>query len=155
MIDKRRFKDVGNSLEEFAYEFLVVCPNCSKQCKVLLDGISDTNKLFQPRKAICIHCGFAKKWNGDKISAGEPYDWYFGFPLWLQISCRDEILWALNADHLDFLEDYVSAKQREQLPNKNRSLISRLPVWVKSAKNRGEILKCIQKLREKLQRLNK
>lgn len=51
------------------------------------------------------------------------------------------ILWAYNRDHLDFLEDYVQATLREGLPEqapavfKNKTAASRLPKWIKRAKN--------------------
>lgn len=45
---------------------------------------------------------------------------------------------------------YVEAELRERIPNINKSVASRLPQWIKSAKNRDEILKCIRKLRKEL-----
>jgi hypothetical protein len=66
----------------------------------------------------------------------------------LQIPCCSEILWAYNAKHLDFLEGFVTAELREAYPN--QTLASRLPEWMKLAKNREEILKCIRKLRKTL-----
>jgi hypothetical protein len=58
------------------------------------------------------------------------------------------VLWALNEDHLDSLEDFVSAHMREAYPN--ATMASRLPEWMKSAKNREDVLKCIRKLRATL-----
>ena len=80
----------------------------------------------------------------------------FGYPVWLQSDCCGETLYALNYEHLQFLEDYVSAKIRERgIENKeefyyrNRTLESRLPQWIKSAKNRERILKTIENLKKK------
>ncbi len=81
---------------------------------------------------------------------GGNFDWYFQEPLWLQTECCGETLWAYNEKHLEFIENYVAAKLRARIPNQNRSLASRLPKWIKSAKNRDEILKAIGKLKEKL-----
>jgi hypothetical protein len=88
--------------------------------------------------------------NFKQISIGGNFDWYFGLPLWLQISCCRETLWAYNYKHLEFIENYVSANLRERTPNLNKSVASRLPKWIKSAKNRDEILKAIKKLKSKL-----
>ena len=50
----------------------------------------------------------------------------------------------------DFLERYVSADLRERTPNANRSMASRLPRWIKSAKHRDEVMRAIRRLRATL-----
>lgn len=75
-----------------------------------------------------------------------PFDWYFHRPLWLQTPCCGHILWAYNVEHLDFLERYVRAELRVDGPL--RRLTSRLPTWIKQAKNREEILHGCAMLRE-------
>jgi hypothetical protein len=82
--------------------------------------------------------------------AGDAVDPWFGLPLWLQTSCCGELLWARNTSHLEFLANYVAATLREREPNQNGSTVSRLPKWMKSAKNRGAIMACIAHLRETL-----
>ena len=74
------------------------------------------------------------------------FDPWFGLPLWLQAPCCGEVLWAWNRGHLDFLRQYVTASLREREPNLNRSMASRLPRWIKAAKNRDEIVRCIERL---------
>ena len=151
--ENERFSDNGELIYEFGDEFLVVCPKCSLMAKVL-SGESDSdkpiNKLFAPRKLICLNCVYREDWKVGQISIGGNVDWYFRLPLWLQISCSSETLWAYNEKHLEFIEDYVAAKLRARIPNVNKSLVSRLPNWIKLAKNRDEILKSIRKLKEKL-----
>lgn len=80
----------------------------------------------------------------------EPHDPFFGIPLWLQVPCCGEILWAYNSAHLDFLEGYVGAALRERVPRKNSSHVSRMPLWIKRAGNREAILAGLGKLRELL-----
>ena len=75
---------------------------------------------------------------------------YRGLELWLQIPCRGRTLWAFHEAHLDFLERYVAAGIRERVPYRNRSHASRLPVWMKSAKNRDEVVRCLARLRASL-----
>ena len=88
------------------------------------------------------------------MQVGGPVDWYFHPPLWLPTGCCGEILWAYNAHHLDFIENYVRATLREHARGphgwRNQALAHRLPKWMQDGQNRAGILKCIAKLRGKL-----
>lgn len=166
--ENKRFRDKNKYIHEFAGEFLIVCPQCAKRAEVVLAENIDfnpSNHLFIQRKLICSNCGYSKRKNHKGVASilfstqkdvssyvviGGNFDWYFQQSLWLQGECCGETLWAYNEKHLKFIENYVSAKLRERFPNKNSSLASRLPQWIKSAKNRDEILKTIAKLKEKL-----
>ena len=161
-----QFFDKSESIYEFSDEFLIVCPKCVLMAKVLP---VDNSEILGARKLICSNCGYSKPTNISKSSGGiasiefsrerntqsyivigGAFDWYFRELLWLQIECCGETLWAYNEKHLSFIENYVAAKIRARTPNTNKSVASRLPQWIKSAKNRDEILKAIGKLREKL-----
>ena len=83
-----------------------------------------------------------------ELAAPNPVDPWFGLPLWLQMPCSGKVLWAYNQRHLEFLRRYVTAQLREREPNFNRAIVSRLPKWLKAARNREEILKCIRALRQ-------
>ncbi len=133
---------------------LIVCPKCSKKANVILtDAQPDFAKTV---KAVCTNCGFFNEktvkerafyWNED-----EPSDSYFDYRLWLKISCCGHSLWAFNLRHLGLLEEFVSAELRENPKDSfgyaNSSISSRLPKWIKSSKNRKQILICIQKLKQ-------
>lgn len=106
---------------------------------------------------VCRHCGYNKK----TLAKGRTFHWhdedptdsYFGASLWMKTRCCGHSLWAFNRRHLELLENYVEAKLRERREYEesgwaNRSLVSRLPAWMKSAKNREEILKGLVRLRE-------
>jgi hypothetical protein len=88
------------------------------------------------------------------VALGGPVDWYFHLPLWLQTPCCGETLWAYNARHLDFLEDFVRAALRERTRGehgwRNQALRTRLPKWMLAAKNRPDVLRCLGHLRDKL-----
>ncbi|GAA4430819.1 hypothetical protein GCM10023148_35700 [Actinokineospora soli] len=84
-------------------------------------------------------------WRGD---GGVPR--FRGLELWLQIPFRGHVLWAYHEEHLDFLERYVAAAVRERQPNRNSSVASRLPAWIKSAKNRDDILRALARMRATL-----
>ncbi len=148
-----RFLDDGIKIYEFSDEFLVVCPKCESLAKVIPGEINSKKinaKLFAPRRLVCTKCVYRKDWNGKQILTGSNVDWFFRLPLWLEISCCGSILWAYNEKHLEFLEKYVSAKLRERTKKGRNSFLSKLPHWIKRAKNRDEILKAIGKLKEKL-----
>lgn len=69
-----------------------------------------------------------------------PHDPVFGLDLWLCTPFRGQVLWAYNAQHVQLLRDYVAADLRERIPNRNASIVSRLPGWIKDAKNRDALL---------------
>ena len=161
-----QFYDKGEQVYDFGDEFLIVCPKCALMAKVI--PVEDSEMLSR-RKLICSNCGFNKPTNirenadikasvefsrhkntESYIVIGGAFDWYFREPLWLQTECSGETLWAYNKTHLEFIESYVGSLLRARTPNANKSMASRLPQWIKSAKNRDEILRAIGKLREKL-----
>lgn len=132
---------------------LIYCPKCQSKAFVTLNNNDDNDKV----RLSCLSCGY----NLEKIAeertfywgAKNPTDSYFGMNLWLQTDCAGENLWAFNKRHLEYLEGFVSAKHRQRNPNnetwKNSHLGSRLPKWLKSAKNREQVLKAIEVLKVK------
>ena len=92
---------------------------------------------------------YEPKANYEVILTGDPCDWYFQLPLYLQIECSGNTLWALNLEHLNYMESYIEAEIRKSHPY-YLSVESRLPKWMKLAKNRNEVLRAIQKLKGRL-----
>lgn len=131
---------------------LVICPQCNSKALIFPDTEGTV-------KCICTKCSFYKNksnksrffyWNKEN-----PTDGYFGFNLWLQINCCGNSLWAFNNRHLNVLDSYINATLRERKTFKNQwcgnsSVVAKLPKWIKSHKNREQLIKAIQKLREKL-----
>lgn len=164
---KKQFKNQHRMLESFGYEFLVVCPNCNSKSKVISLGDYSPYGTGIIRRFLCLHCGMTKefvlknncfnqsaisygsKWNEGFINIGGTFDWYFGYPLYLQIPCCGQTLWAYNLEHLEYLKNYVQAELRENHPY-YLSVESRLPLWMKSAKNRDAVLKAISKLEQRV-----
>ncbi len=155
-----RFLDTGTKLYDFYEEFLVVCPKCASRGKVVIDEEEfaklskkkidqNRNKFFGPRKFICTKCVYRDHWSGSQIKVGSNCDWYFGFELWLEIECCGGRIWAYNLEHLQMIEDYVAAKLRERTNKGRNSFFSKLPQWIKSAKNRDEVLKAIRRIKER------
>ena len=152
---------------DFMKDIYVVCPSCGEKAVVkteeLLFNNTDENKI----KLICLKCGYNKRLkemptgiqfspNSENIISrhfviGGTIDPYFHQPLWLTNKCGENILWAYNYGHLDFLERHVEAKLRERDIEsiENKSLGSRLPKRITSKKNRELVLKVIKQLKEK------
>lgn len=141
-----RFRDYTTCLSEFEKEILIHCPQCD--CCAQSIYIKDKN-LGQ---ITCVHCAYSKTADGKIKHYGVAIDPLLSLPLWLQIPCCGEILWAYNISHLEFLEQYVQATIREGQGNTrgHHSMAVRLPRWMKLAKHRKSILKDIQHLKERL-----
>lgn len=145
-------------VQRFADEVLVRCPGCG-ECAVVLSHLGEPEyaaprsdgRLVARRRLRCQACGLSQDKFPTESVLGRPVDPFFRLPLWLQADCRGKLLWAYNAEHLDLLEAYVAARHRERgsLPG-SMSMVERLPAWLKSAKNRAEILRAIQQLRSSL-----
>ncbi|MEU1283894.1 hypothetical protein [Kitasatospora sp. NPDC005856] len=150
---ERRFTDPGTRLHEFADEVLVRCPKCGGCAVVLarLGGTCEHRRIGDrehTRRLLRCGCGHAVDAFPACRTFGGPVDPYFRLPLWLDADVRGRRLWAYNPAHLDLLESYVGAglRERTSVPG-SLSLVARLPAWVKSAKNRDEVLRTIRRLR--------
>ncbi|MBF7090105.1 hypothetical protein IUY40_00930 [Flavobacterium sp. ALJ2] len=106
-------------------------------------------------KAKCPHCNFQEEWKpktkevlqNSKVNDGLVTDTWYNLPLWFQKEVDGELFWAYNQEHIDYLERYIGADLRERNSkiNYSSSLVSRLPKFVKEAKNREKLLKIIEK----------
>lgn len=89
------------------------------------------------------------------FNQGRKTDPVFGLNLWLQDEFRGELLWAYNYEHLETLRAYIAAKLRERgisprnTIRKNTAMVGRLPDFIKKAKNREDLLRCIEALSRK------
>lgn len=152
------------SLRDFMGQFLVCCPRCGSKALVEDHGVNSNPQLT----LICSACAlaksrtkassvvFTKRIDSERFKnamlVGAPVDPHFHLPLWLQVDCRKNTLWFYNAEHMVFVEGYVQAKLRERHPLdvfRNWTLTSRLPTWIKLAKNRDVVLQGIARLKER------
>ncbi len=154
-------------LYDFIKEVYVICPACNKQAIVKSNGYPNRDKNDEDIKLICTSCGHNKRLSetpesiilksstkittGRFLRIGGSIDPYFHLPLWLTTPCCDDILWAYNYQHLDFLKTHIEAKHRERNIEEisNKSIGSRLPKWMISKKNRDAVLKSITNLYNK------
>jgi hypothetical protein len=166
----RRFQDQQVTVWDFTDEILVRCPRCQGCARIVArPGTRDRVTTWTPRRLVC-GCGYVAdhppravaSGPGHRSPQGEVADPYMGLPLWLQATCcTNQVLWAYNLRHLDFLAEFVAAKIRERSPqprppqwgspplwHQRMTMVAKLPTWLKSAKHRGEILRTIARLRQ-------
>lgn len=146
MIIPNRFQDENLTKYDFYKEVLIVCPSCSKKATTIVDFEACEAKLF------CTHCSCIKKIttkfnkNGSvEVAANR----YFDAELWLQSSFKNDVFWAYNDNHLDYLERYISATLREHKDRTGFTILEKLPKFYHEAKNREGLLKIIAKLKNK------
>ncbi|MBL8665661.1 MAG: hypothetical protein JNM29_22690 [Candidatus Odyssella sp.] len=153
---RARATDSRAPLAAFLGEVLVVCPRCAGPAvsKRRDPAARDT---LAPRRLVCRRCGHLQESRPPSVSglARTGHDDYFRLPLWLATPCCGELLWAFNARHLAALEAYALADLRERRRDpaqgwSNQSLASRLPKWVKAAKNRAEVGRALARLGARL-----
>jgi hypothetical protein len=169
MDQQGRFRDPLIRLYELAAEGIdVACPRCHGHAVDTARPTEDIRRpWWWPRRLACHGCGYSAVWNEPREGSvrrgpidpfyrlprwGGPVDPYFGCPLWLRAKCcGGQTLWAFNRRHLDLLVDYVAARLRERGPEPGgMTLVARLPEWLKSARNRDEVLRVIDRLRASL-----
>ncbi|WP_326687332.1 hypothetical protein OIE63_09325 [Streptomyces sp. NBC_01795] len=155
-----RHRDRGRWLAGFAGRILVVCAGCGGRAVVVpRPGLPPlkyfTELMVRPRRLVCAGCGAVAEWEADMRGGGlvgavlggteEPF---FRRPLWLQTRCAGHILWAYNEEHIEELAAYAGATLREHDASPTRSMIVRLPAWMKTAAHRTEVLAGLERLRE-------
>ncbi|MFD8777363.1 hypothetical protein [Streptomyces sp. NPDC059916] len=155
-----RHADRGAMLAQFAARILVVCPRCSGRAVVVPrpggpELRYSVDLLFLPRRLACARCGATAEWEperrgGARIGAtlSGPAEPFFGRPLWLQTRCAGRVLWAYGIEHVDALAGYIGARLRERgSVSSSLAMIPRLPDWMTSAANRGEVVAGLAALR--------
>ncbi|MBO0657489.1 hypothetical protein J1792_33705 [Streptomyces triculaminicus] len=146
--------------DELVGTVLVRCPRCAGVARVVPAPADPgaASVLYRPRNLVCRGCGLSRQHPGTPIvfrgGPGEVADPYFQVPLWLQVETRHGRVWAYNPEHLEMLRQFVRAPLRERGPwyerGRKMSFIARMPAWFKSAKNRGEVLRALDRLRVSL-----
>ncbi|MER5439786.1 hypothetical protein [Streptomyces sp. NPDC002790] len=161
MPSPQRFRDARHTKYHFIDHILVRCPKCTGIAHVapVVPAAQDAGiSVFARRRFVCRSCGLSRDAAGGGFSLyrgrGEATDPYFRLPLWLQAETRHGRLWAYGPEHLELIRQFVQAPLRERAPwdaqVKKMTLVARLPTWIKSAKNRNEVLRVIGRIRSSL-----
>ena len=141
-----RFHDPRATLADFASSTLVRCPRCERIAHFERRPCTPPDaegKRYPHTRLVCRSCGLCR------INTGPSYG---PWPtLWLRTGTRHGELWAYNLQHLDLIRRFVAADLRERAPwydtGQKMTLVARLPAWMKSAKNRDEVLRAVDRLR--------
>jgi hypothetical protein len=119
----------------------IYCSNCFEKFEFKSQAFKIKPLLYKTR---CPHCNFREevkpKIHEIKIESkpenGLVRDKWYNLPLWFQKEVGDNIFWAYNMNHINYLERYIEAglRERNSKVNYNSSLVAHLPKFVKSAK---------------------
>ena len=159
MPSAKRAHDDGRTLRWYFNRVLVRCPRCDARATILNiepAGTSDDRPdgTYRLQCESCTHHADVVPSPGVFANVNNRLvDPFFRAPLFLQLDTRLGTVFAYNEQHLDWLERFVSADLRERTHLEGRaniSMASRLPRWMKLAKNRDDVLRAIEKLRAKL-----
>lgn len=125
-----------------------MCPKCHQQ------AIARLNDEAKEARLQCVHCGYSKSASkcveyaeGKFAELKQAPHFYFDVDLWFSHSVKGDKFWAYNLAHLQYLEDYISAKLREHRDRTHFTLLEKLPKFYHDAKNREALLKIIKKLK--------
>ena len=148
-----RFYDPGDTCADFTSSILVRCPRCDRIAHIERRPPTPTNAddgTRPQRRLVCRSCGLCR--NDSRPFRFSRYPGACSYPtLWLRTGTRHGELWAYNLQHLDLIRRFVAADLRERAPwydhGRKMTLVARLPVWIKSAKNRDEVLRAVDRLR--------
>lgn len=146
MSQSNRFQDENLILSDFYKEVWIVCPTCERK------AIATVNFDTKTARLLCVNCGFNKETStllSENISIQIPANHFFKAELWLKASFKNELFYAYNNEHLEYLERYISATLREHKDRTHFTLLEKLPKFYHEAKNREGLLKTITKLKSK------
>ncbi|MBK6611966.1 MAG: hypothetical protein IPI59_15110 [Sphingobacteriales bacterium] len=138
---------------------LFVCRKCAN-CNHILHHTIESEQKWPLIPVTCPNCKHHQLYEATAsqiaYAKGLKLDPYYGLPLWYQAGFKNELFWAYNEAHLNYIAQYITAKVRERgieprnSIRKNSSLISRLPEFIKKSGNRASLLKLIEKLQLKV-----
>lgn len=134
-------------------ELKFFCPNCAERVEKLIEDVTVKKEEI---KVKCPNCDLTQGYKPRYIEKswvfdprGEAADPFYKLPLWLRGQIKKETFWAYNYEHLKYLKGYISAKLRTRSGYDYTSMVEKLPQWIKSKKNRDDLIKLIEKLEKK------
>jgi len=151
----QRFRDGLECLCVFVeHDVHVVCPRCAGPAVCAPTGRTARPSLCRLHRIVCRGCAYTAD-HRLTFPGPRPHvtDGSFGAELWLRQPCAGHVLWVLNEPHLDVLERFVAADQRERGPIPcSLSMIESLPAWMQYAGHRTRVLRGLGRLRARLPR---
>lgn len=160
LINQHKSNDWSHWVGELSLYASQGCHHCGTQVfakRIIIDKAK--NQQSSALSAICPQCGFHNQLPlmiTPIRFAKDGRDYYFGLPLLLAVDSPMGRMWAFNHEHLQALKAYLQADLRERHALAgNGSMISRLPLWIKLAKNRDKLLKLTDKMEKIYQDFSK
>jgi hypothetical protein len=149
-----RFRDPRSTACAFSDAMLVRCPRCDRiaHYERRPRRTADPRGTLWPEfRLVCRSCGLCRIRQGPYETSWQTENRCHRPPLWLRATTRHGEVWAYNLEHLDQIRRFVAADLRERAPwydtGRKMTLVARLPAWMKSAKNRTEVLRAIDRIR--------
>ncbi len=137
----------------YSWEIKLNCPQCGKRIEFAMEKVTVQKEKI---KVPCSHCGFTHAYKPKYThyynfspNFEEGKERIFNAELWLKKPYKNHLFWANNYQHLDYLKRYIQAKIRERNEIFCMSMVARLPAFIKSKKNREDLLKIIEGLERK------
>ena len=138
-----------NRIEAYDQEIKFFCSNCAERVKSYVENVKIKKELIKIKCPSCKTTNshkpryIKKEWIYRSDNNGDPF---LNLPLWLSSKVKENTFWAYNYDHLKYLKGYIKAKLRVRHNGAYSSMVERLPSWIKSEKNRDQLIKQIEKL---------
>jgi hypothetical protein len=147
------FYSLNRRHQSFAITLNCHCSHCAAPLNVSINNVNEKKESIAIR---CSKCGKTENYEPRNKShewffknTGKPSDGYFGLPIWLTGNFRGNNFFAFNYKHLDYLKQYIAAELRERNNRTHSTMVEKLLVWIKSAKNRDKLLKLITDLEKR------
>ncbi len=152
-------KECFYKMDEPVYQYIAYgkhyCNNCYEPFEFESMGLKEIPVRYKTK---CPHCNFQEECKPkirkvrreSNFNDGLVREDKYNLPLWFQKEFSGNIFWAYNLDHIDYLQGYIQADLRERNAKVNAfgTMIARLPMFVKAAKNREKLLKILKKWKE-------
>lgn len=156
--DPTRFQDSNFRIGDFTDQIIVHCPKCDGRAEIFTEmqraHPQNGGGLRYHRELRCSACFLVERRVTHIFGSWlrrDGLETEFQTPLWLRVEFGDEVFWACNYEHLDYLKRYIGAKLRERRDRRFATMVEKLPAFMKSAKNRTALLKVIEKLSGKVE----
>ncbi|HRG34262.1 MAG: hypothetical protein JNK69_06235 [Saprospiraceae bacterium] len=148
------FSEAGKDRMRYIVSSKAKCRHCLEW---LVMDIAERKSIPKYVNVTCGNCNtlnrISENWESYQLKYNPSgiLDPAFGLPLWYSGSVKGEIIWAYNQKHLLEIENYVRATLRERTTDRFKmTMVEKLPDFIKSAKNRDEVLKALDRMKNKL-----
>ncbi|ENW03669.1 hypothetical protein [Acinetobacter beijerinckii] len=135
--------------EATTYQRCQKCGGVWLRAKQKLLNVGSLPPFIRARCRLCQHISKFEQYGLNFILDQNIGYTFYGLELYLKTQTQHGVISVYNIEHLKELKTFIQAGLRERTSQTgNGSYFSRLPAWIKSTRNRKEILKAILRLEE-------